>query len=218
MITKYFSTFIMNKITFTLYCFSCISPVSNCYLGHKIPALCFFPKDYCRMLYWKYDEIPSDFVFRFSLNFWNLINSITKLTSLKLNILLFGLSNQFQNYHKKFETRLKTFNRFKHIRFFSNEVSTDEYMFGCDIAINMIYWYSEDINQLEYVGLMTKNLTNIKLSTSNLLKSEYLAIILTTPNNTTFIQQLFIDIVKNSQYKNTKRMNGWISIMNEVFS
>ena len=86
MITKYFSTFIMNKITFTLYCFSCISPVSNCYLGHKVPALCFFPKDYCRMLYWKYDEIPSDFVFRFSLNFWNLINLRHNSCNIVINI------------------------------------------------------------------------------------------------------------------------------------
>ena len=209
----------VDNIALTVYSFIELSPNIYNYKEDKNKQNCFFPKDYFKMLFWKEDEFPDDFIFRFSLSFWEIINKKWIISSSDLYIFLFSMSDNFTKNYKTIEIKSCIFSILEVIRFNSitylesidPEYSEKEFKKGTYDSIDLMdatnmSIYFQDINIL----LMTKP-TIVELCKPNLLKSDYLLLILKSDLSIYFIHQLIYDIIHNSRNIFSCRLNGFIN-------
>ena len=202
---------IMKDISLTFYC---LNVYANKYNNDNIIMHYNFPNDNIKILYWKKDEIPINFIFEFTFNLWKKINS-TLVFSYPDTYNNFTLSlssvfkKEFHNYLNKHNIALI----FTDTRYTNYMISKTEYKEGKKFITNLLKYINKDLLPQDYTTLTTIKPTMTKLinSHSNLKEHEYFKFFMFEDITLYFIHQLIFDIIQNSLFTTTNNIEDWIS-------
>ena len=201
---------IMKDIALTFYCFDAYT---NEYYNNDIIMHYNFPNDNIKILYWKKDEIPIDFIFKFTFNLWKKINTLAFSYSNSYDIFVFSLSPIFEKEYYNYKIKHNIASIFTDMRYTNYMISKTEYKKGKKFITELLKHINKDFFPQDYITLTTTKPTMAKLieSSSNLKEYEYFRFFMFENLTSYFVHQLIFDIIQNSLFTTTNNIEDWIS-------
>ena len=127
---------IIKDIALTFYCFDVYTSEYNI---NNIIRRYNFPNDNIKILYWKKDEIPVDFIFEFSFNLWRKINSTLIFTyPSSYENFVHSLSSVFETEYYNYKIKHYIASIFTDMRYTNYMISKTEYRKGKHFIIKLL--------------------------------------------------------------------------------
>ena len=208
---KFLHPNVIKDIALSFYCFDVYT---NEYNYNKIIIHYNFPNDNIKILYWKKDEIPIDFIFEFSFNLWRKINSTLVFAyPNSYENFVYSLSSIFEKEYCNYKIKHYIASIFTDMRYTNYMISKTEYKQGKKFIIKLLKHINKDFFPQDYITLTTTKPTMVKLieSSSNLKEYEYFRFFMFENLTSYFVHQLIFDIIQNSLFTTTNNIEDWIS-------